>query len=107
MLNENRFVETFRGHSNNRGRSVIEGAHIHIFGFTNRENKQFQRKLMRQNSNVYEFQPPQLPIFRGPCHNMSTYGLIGCNRLTRKVQCIRVSSLTSLTQFPKPNMSLV
>ena len=39
MLNENRFVETFRGHSSNRGRSVVEGAHFHIFGFTNRELK--------------------------------------------------------------------
>ena len=35
-----------------RGISVIEGAHIHIFGFTNRENNQFQKKLMRQNPNI-------------------------------------------------------
>ena len=27
--------------------SVIEGAHIHIFGFTQRENNQFQKKLIR------------------------------------------------------------
>ena len=35
-----------------RGRLVIEGAHIHIFGFTKRENNQFQKKLMRQNPNI-------------------------------------------------------
>ena len=32
-----------RQNSGTAGRSVIEGAHIHIFGFTNRENNQFQR----------------------------------------------------------------
>ena len=48
-----------------RGRSVIEGAHIHIFGFTNRENNQFQKKLMRQNPNTWIW-APQLPIIRGP-----------------------------------------
>ena len=32
--------------------SVIEGAYIHIFGFTNRENNQFQNKSMRQNLNI-------------------------------------------------------
>ena len=35
-----------------RGKSVIEGAYIHIFGFTNRENNQFQNKSMRQNLNI-------------------------------------------------------
>ena len=35
-----------------RVRSIIEGAHIHIFGFTNRENSQIQKKLMRQNPNI-------------------------------------------------------
>ena len=35
-----------------RGRSLIEGPHILMFGFTNRE--------------IYEYGPPQLPIFRGP-----------------------------------------
>ena len=31
-----------------RGRSVIEGAHIHIFGFINRENNQFKKKLYNE-----------------------------------------------------------
>ena len=31
---------------------VIERAHTCIFGFTNRENNQFQKKLMRQNANI-------------------------------------------------------
>ena len=35
-----------------RGRSLIEGPHILIFGFTNREDNQFQKKLMRQNPNI-------------------------------------------------------
>ena len=35
-----------------RERSVIEGAHIHIFGFISRENNQFQKKPMRQNPNI-------------------------------------------------------
>ena len=39
-------------HIRDRGRSVIEGVHIHVFGFTNRENNQFQKKLMRQNPNI-------------------------------------------------------
>ena len=43
-------IDVFR--FRDRGRSVIEGAHIHIFGFTNRENNQFQKKLMRQNLNI-------------------------------------------------------
>ena len=34
------------------GRSVIEGAHIHIFGFTHCKNNQFQKKLMRQHLNI-------------------------------------------------------
>ena len=42
----------YEGNIRDRGRSVIEGAHIHIFGFTNRENNQFQKKLMRQNPNI-------------------------------------------------------
>ena len=36
---------------------IIEGAHIHIFGFTNRENNQFQKKLMRQNLNIWIWAP--------------------------------------------------
>ena len=36
-----------------RIRSVIGGgSNIHIFGFTNREKNQFQKKLMRQYPNI-------------------------------------------------------
>ena len=35
-----------------RGISINEGPHIHIFGFAQRENNQFQKKLMRQNPNI-------------------------------------------------------
>ena len=56
----------WKEHGRDRGRSLIEGAHILIFGFTNRENNQFQKKL-RGRIRIYEYGPPQLPIFRGPC----------------------------------------
>ena len=36
-----------------RGWWVNKGAHIHIFVFTHRKNNQFQKKLMRQNPNVW------------------------------------------------------
>ena len=51
-------------------RSVIEEAHIHIFGFTHRKNNQLEKKLMRQNTNRMNMPPPpppQLPNFRGLC----------------------------------------
>ena len=35
------------------GRSVIEGAHIHILGFKNRKNNQFtENKLIRHSPNI-------------------------------------------------------
>ena len=35
-----------------RGRSIIGGAHIHIFVFTDRKNNRFQKKLMMHNTNI-------------------------------------------------------
>ena len=35
-----------------RGRSIIGGAHIHIFVFTDCKNNRFQKKLMMHNTNI-------------------------------------------------------
>ena len=35
-----------------RGRSIIGGAHIHIFVFTDCKNNRFKRKLMMHNTNI-------------------------------------------------------
>ena len=45
-----------------RGRLAIEVPYIHIFVFTHRKNNQFQN---RGGIRIYEYGPPQLPIFRG------------------------------------------
>ena len=35
-----------------RGRSIIGGAHIHIFVFTDCKHNRFQKKLMMHNTNI-------------------------------------------------------
>ena len=44
------------------------GAHINIFVFTDCKNNQFQKKLIVQNTNICEYSPSQLLIFRRPCN---------------------------------------
>ena len=38
--------------SRGRGRSIIGGAHIHIFVFTDHKNNRFQKALMMHNTNI-------------------------------------------------------
>ena len=54
------YTVVFTGRIMDCERSVIEEAHIHIFGFTHRKNNQFEKKLMRQNTNKMNmpFPPP-------------------------------------------------
>ena len=40
-----------------RGRLIIEGAHTHIFGFTNRENNQFQKEINEAESEYMNMGP--------------------------------------------------
>ena len=61
------YTVVFTGRIMDCKRSVIEEAHIHIFGFTHRKNNQFEKKLMRQNTNKMNMPPPQLPNSRGLC----------------------------------------
>ena len=46
--NVSNHVTTRRG----RGRSIIRGAHFHIFVFTDCKNNRFQKKLMMHNTNI-------------------------------------------------------
>ena len=34
------------------GRTIIEGANIHIFVFTDCKNNRFQKKLIKQNAHI-------------------------------------------------------
>ena len=45
---------TFNGNSSGRGAgiSIIAGADIHIFVFTDCKNNRFQKKLIGQNTNI-------------------------------------------------------
>jgi hypothetical protein len=49
------------------GISIIAGADIHIFVFTDCKNNRFQKKLIGQNTNIWISAPPQLSIFRRLC----------------------------------------
>ena len=37
---------------------MIEGANIHVFVFTDRKNNRFQKKLVRQNADIWIFATP-------------------------------------------------
>ena len=47
--------------------SIIGGADIHIFVFTNHKNNWFQKKLIVQNLNIWISAPPQLSSWPQPC----------------------------------------
>ena len=49
------------------GRTIIEGANIHIFVFTDCLNNRFQKKLIKQNARIWIFAPPQLSFWRRHC----------------------------------------
>ena len=48
--------------------SIIQGAHIHIFLFPDHKNNRFQKKLVLQNTNIYEYGPPQLSSLLRHCY---------------------------------------
>ena len=86
-----------------RERSVIEEAHFHIFGFNHRKDSQFQKKLLQQNLNIYEYGPPQLPIFRGPWSSIiqflstMSFGVVtpDCRLIQAQYCCIQHFSILS------------
>ena len=51
--------------------SIIGGANIHTFVFTNLKNNRFQKKLMTQNT-LYEYSPLQLSTLATPLEREST-----------------------------------
>ena len=77
------FIRTNRG----RRRSIIGGAHIHIFVFTDCKNNRFQKKLMMHNTNIWICAPPLIDLPRPLRTNgvdstvLDMYGVDGFNFL--------------------------
>ena len=77
--------------------SIIGGANIHTFVFTDFKNNRFQKKLMMQNM-VYEYSPLQLSTLATPLTGQEDY-FVSCYDVFAELTRISNSSNDSQITF--------